>query len=122
VDTEDLERLPVALEFQSILPAAIPDIKCGAVRSAVLNDHRFVCLFVTESNVTSLLYLAGGLSQTPDDSKKAARELFDEISRWDEVLFLPLRISTNSKFYGLERKLHVSQHRGHLSAKGSMLF
>jgi hypothetical protein len=88
VDTEDLERPPVALEHQSMLPSAIRDTKFGSVRSAVLNDHRFVCLFVTESNVTSLLYLAGELSQNPDDAKKAARELFDEIRRWDEVLFL----------------------------------
>lgn len=88
VDSEDIERPLVSLEHQNMLSDVISNTKFGSVRSAVLNHHRFVCLFVTDSNVTSLLYLAGELSQNPDDAKKAARELFDEIRRWDEMLLL----------------------------------
>jgi hypothetical protein len=70
------------------LSIPIPNTKLGTVRSAAIIQFRFIGLRITQSNVTSLLQLAGGNTQNTDNSVKASRELVNFITRWDEMLLL----------------------------------
>jgi hypothetical protein len=85
IDTLELNE---NLDPSDPLSITIPNTKLGTVRSAAIIEFRFIGLRITQSNVTSLLQLAGGNNQNTDNSVKAARELVHFITRWDEMLLL----------------------------------
>ncbi|KAF2185265.1 hypothetical protein K469DRAFT_688077 [Zopfia rhizophila CBS 207.26] len=89
LDLDDELGIPIlALEHQSMLSFTIPNTRMGPVRSALLTDYHFVCLYLNGINVTSLLQLAAGPFQNIDASSKAARDLVNQIGKWDELLTL----------------------------------
>ncbi|KAK2879385.1 hypothetical protein FQN49_000928 [Arthroderma sp. PD_2] len=73
---------------QSLLPITIPNTKCGSVRSAMLSDFRFTCLYLTTELATVFLRLARGRNGNEGNIEKAARQIINFITQFDEVLLL----------------------------------
>jgi hypothetical protein len=86
--TIDESELEENLGPSNALSIPMPNTKLGTVRSAAISEFRFVSLHITQNNVTSLLQLAAGNTQNTEHSTKAARELVNFITRWDEMLLL----------------------------------
>jgi hypothetical protein len=78
----------ITLDNQSLLNVPIPNTKLGTLWSAQLSDSRVAGLYITEHNVRSLLQLAEGVNQNPENSQRAARELFNFLTQRDDILSL----------------------------------
>jgi hypothetical protein len=85
---EGFVNSPLVLDHASILPMPIPNTTLGTMRSASLIDSRINGLYITEHNVRILLQLAGGAQRKTSHSEKAARDLINFLTRWDELFLL----------------------------------
>ncbi|KMU78467.1 hypothetical protein CISG_07471 [Coccidioides immitis RMSCC 3703] len=65
-----------------------PTPKGGSLRSAFLSDFKFVCLYLTEKLVPSLLQLIGGREEKREAVQKPARQIINFLTQFNEILVL----------------------------------
>ncbi|KMP09474.1 hypothetical protein CIRG_09644 [Coccidioides immitis RMSCC 2394] len=85
-DVNDSPRMPI--QHHMLLPIPIPNTKGGSLRSAFLSDFKFVCLYLTEKLVPSLLQLIGGREEKREAVQKPARQIINFLTQFNEILVL----------------------------------
>ena len=78
---------------ESVLPFRIPNTSLGSVRSALLTDFRFSCLYITSDNLEELLEAELQRRRTTKyeysvSQLKPQKDLFLFLKKWDEYLML----------------------------------
>ncbi|OJJ73135.1 hypothetical protein ASPBRDRAFT_194103 [Aspergillus brasiliensis CBS 101740] len=88
-EVPDVDDAPLpSLNHETLLGMHIPNSKLGLVRSALLNEFRYDCFYLTRSLVPSFLEVVGGRRQNADNKERAARHIINFIVQFDDVMVM----------------------------------
>jgi hypothetical protein len=79
------------LDHQELLDIQIPNTTLGSLRSASKIDRRFTCLYLTDDLLPSFLQVIAGPRDSKDNTEKAARQIINFVSQFDDVLVMAKR-------------------------------
>lgn len=79
------------LDHQDFLDIQIPNTTLGSLRSASKIDRRFACLYLTDGLLPSFLEVIAGPRDSKDNTEKAARQIINFVSQFDDVLVMAKR-------------------------------
>ncbi|KAF2095704.1 hypothetical protein NA57DRAFT_79416 [Rhizodiscina lignyota] len=83
---EDFDWVQAPIPHESVLAIPIPNTQRGSLQSASIFESRIFGLRLTEDNYEKILQFAGGLAREHDKSRRAARDIVNFISTWDELI------------------------------------